>query len=60
MAHLILNSRRQGETLIRAGRVTVNGQVVSVLGAKVDPDTDRIRLDGAKGRVFKLDEEKRA
>jgi pseudouridine synthase len=43
-------SRRQGEAHIRAGRVTVNGQVVSVLGAKVDPDTDRIRLDGVEVR----------
>ena len=43
-------SRRQGEAHIRTGRVTVNGQVVSVLGAKVDPDTDRIRLDGVEVR----------
>jgi len=39
-------SRRQGETYIRAGRVTVNGEVVDTLGSKIDPDTDRVRLDG--------------
>jgi 23S rRNA pseudouridine2605 synthase/23S rRNA pseudouridine2604 synthase len=39
-------SRRQGEALIRAGRVSVNGQVVAELGVKVDPDKDRISVDG--------------
>jgi len=39
-------SRRRGEDLIRAGRVTVNGQVVAELGAKVDPDKDRVSVDG--------------
>ena len=38
-------SRRRGEDLIRAGRVTVNGQVVAELGAKVDPDNDRVSVD---------------
>jgi len=39
-------SRRQAETLILAGRVTVNGKVVDELGAKADLQTDRIELDG--------------
>ncbi len=39
-------SRRHGETLISAGRVTVNGAVVSALGATVDPAVDRVALDG--------------
>jgi 23S rRNA pseudouridine2605 synthase/23S rRNA pseudouridine2604 synthase len=39
-------SRRRGEELIRAGRVSVNGQVVAELGAKVDPDQDRVSVDG--------------
>jgi 23S rRNA pseudouridine2605 synthase len=38
-------SRRQGETLILAGRVTVNGHTVTELGTKVDPSTDRVSLD---------------
>ena len=39
-------SRRAGEGLIRAGRVAVNDQVVNQLGTKVDPDVDRIVVDG--------------
>lgn len=39
-------SRRQGENLIRAGRIGVNGRIVTVLGSKVDPDKDRITMDG--------------
>ena len=39
-------SRRKGETLIRAGRVQVNGRVVTEMGTRVDPDVDQIRLDG--------------
>jgi pseudouridine synthase len=38
-------SRRQGEQLILAGRVKVNGRVVATLGSKVDPVKDRIALD---------------
>ncbi len=39
-------SRRKGEALIAAGRVRVNGQVVTVLGTKIDPATDRVEVDG--------------
>lgn len=39
-------SRRRGEEMIVAGRVTVNGVVVTELGAKADPRRDDIRLDG--------------
>jgi len=39
-------SRRKAEDLIRAGRVQVNGQVVVALGAKTDPQTDRVSVDG--------------
>ena len=39
-------SRRQAEGLITAGKVTVNGQVASELGTKVDPDHDRVEIDG--------------
>jgi len=39
-------SRRKGEEYIRQGRVTVNGVVVSRLGAKVDPANDLVRWDG--------------
>ncbi len=40
-------SRRAGEQRIREGRVTVNGAVVTELGTRVDPETDRVTYDGA-------------
>lgn len=39
-------SRRKGEEFIRAGRVRVNGLVVAELGAKIDPEQDRVSVDG--------------
>jgi len=39
-------SRRKGEAHILAGAVSVNGQVVTTLGAKVDPDSDAVKLNG--------------
>lgn len=39
-------SRRKAEDLITAGRVTVDGAVVTELGAKADPDENRIAVDG--------------
>lgn len=40
-----LCSRRQAETLLRGGRVTVNGQPAQ-LGDRADPDRDAIAVDG--------------
>lgn len=39
-------SRRRAETLIREGRVTVNGVVVRRLGVRADAARDRIAVDG--------------
>lgn len=39
-------SRRRAEELISTGRVQVNGQTVTELGTKADPDHDHIRVDG--------------
>ncbi len=39
-------SRRKAELLIKAGRVTVNGTVVTTLGSKADEFRDYIKVDG--------------
>ncbi|HLW01652.1 MAG TPA: pseudouridine synthase [Ktedonobacterales bacterium] len=39
-------SRRHAEELMLAGRVLVNGQPVMQLGAKVQPETDVVQVDG--------------
>src|ERR1043165_2156878 len=39
-------ARRKAEELIVAGRVTVNGKPVTVLGTKIDPDHDAVLVDG--------------
>jgi 23S rRNA pseudouridine2605 synthase/23S rRNA pseudouridine2604 synthase len=39
-------SRRHGEIFIREGRVRVNGKVVTELGSKIDPEKDRVEVDG--------------
>ncbi len=44
-------SRRGCEQMILDGRVTVNGQVVRILGTKVDPARDRVTLDGGQVRA---------
>ena len=41
-------SRRASEELILAGRVRVNGRVVTELGTKVDPHKDRVEVDGKR------------
>ena len=45
-----LASRRSAEDMIRAGRVTVNGETAS-LGASADPDRDEILVDGEPLRL---------
>jgi 23S rRNA pseudouridine2605 synthase len=39
-------SRRSGEQMILAGLVAVNGQTVKELGVKVDPQHDRVTVEG--------------
>lgn len=41
-------SRREADTLIQAGVVTVNGEVVTELGVKVNIHTDDIRFNGER------------
>lgn len=46
LAHAGVAARRACEELIVAGRVTVNGHVVTELGTRVDPLLDRLAVDG--------------
>jgi pseudouridine synthase len=41
-------SRRSAEQLITAGRVSVNGAVVTELGTQAEPDADVIEVDGER------------
>ncbi len=46
IAHAGVASRREAEAMIRNGRVTVNGRVVTELGSKADAGRDHIKVDG--------------
>ncbi|HYI09707.1 MAG TPA: pseudouridine synthase [Thermoanaerobaculia bacterium] len=46
IAHAGFASRREAEAMIREGRVTVNGRVVTELGSKAEPGRDHIKVDG--------------
>src|SRR5260221_423324 len=46
MAACGIASRRKAEEIIAAGRVTLNGKVVTEQGTKADPDGDLICVDG--------------
>src|SRR5438270_6003655 len=46
IAHAGVSSRREAEAMIREGRVTLSGRVVSELGTRDDPDRDHIKVDG--------------
>jgi len=39
-------SRRGAEELIKAGEVTVNGEIITTLGTKANPETDHIKVGG--------------
>lgn len=39
-------SRRAAEELIRSGEVTVNGEIITELGTKADPEKDHIKVQG--------------
>jgi 23S rRNA pseudouridine2605 synthase len=46
LAQAGLASRRQAEQWLQAGRISVNGKVVTTLGTQADPKVDRIAVDG--------------
>ncbi len=53
LAQAGIASRRAAELLITAGRITVNGVVVTELGSKADPIRDTVALDGNPVKVEK-------
>jgi 23S rRNA pseudouridine2605 synthase len=51
LAHAGVTSRRKAEEMIQAGRVSVNGHIITELGSKADPADDVIKVDGRKLRA---------
>jgi 16S rRNA U516 pseudouridylate synthase RsuA-like enzyme len=41
-----VGARRKCDTLIEEGRVRINGQIVRELGTQVEPERDRVEVDG--------------
>ena len=56
LANAGLFSRRKAEEAMTEGRVTVNGEVVTELGSKADPENDVITCDGVRiesqGKIY--------
>jgi 23S rRNA pseudouridine2605 synthase len=48
LAQAGIASRRAAEQLITEGRVRVNGRIVRELGARANPDKDRVEVDGRR------------
>jgi 23S rRNA pseudouridine2605 synthase len=46
LAHAGVGSRRHCEDLIRAGRVSIDGEVVRELGTRIDPENQKVAVDG--------------
>lgn len=55
MAMCGVASRRKSEEIILQNRVKVNGVVVNELGARIDPDSDRIQVDN---KIIKIQKQK--
>jgi 23S rRNA pseudouridine2605 synthase len=54
LARAGIASRRKCEDLIVQGRITVDGEVVTELGCRVDPDRQDVRFDGEALKTEKL------
>lgn len=50
LANAGISSRRRAEELIAAGRVRVNGEVVTRLGTVIDDSLDEVEVDGVRVR----------
>lgn len=46
LAHAGVCARREADTLIAAGTVEVNGEIVTELGFKIDPTVDKVKYGG--------------
>jgi pseudouridine synthase len=53
LAQAGVSSRRQAESLIKSGEVSVNGQVVTTLGSVVDEGRDRVEVSGRRAQIEK-------
>lgn len=53
IADLGICSRRKAEELIQAGKVKVNGEVVSEMGIKINPEHDKVTVAGELGTTKK-------
>ncbi len=51
LARAGVSSRRGSENLMSAGRVCVNGEVITELGSKVDPRVDVVTVDGIVANI---------
>lgn len=51
LARAGVSSRRRAEELIAAGRVWVNGVPITVQGARINPEHDKVSVDGKPVRV---------
>ncbi|HIF07562.1 MAG TPA: rRNA pseudouridine synthase [Gemmatimonadetes bacterium] len=49
-----VSSRRKAETMVLEGWVRINGNVVSELGTKVDPDKDHVEVGGKTVRLREI------
>ena len=48
-------SRRKADEIIKKGKVKVNGKVIKELGLKINPDKDKVEIEG---KLLKKPEEK--
>jgi 23S rRNA pseudouridine2605 synthase len=48
-----ISSRRQAEDLIRSGTVSVNGEAVTALGTTINPNSDRVEVNGRRVYIEK-------
>jgi pseudouridine synthase len=51
IAHTGFASRRAADRLIEQGRVQVNGRTIYTMGVKIDPQKDRVTVDGREVKL---------